>query len=85
MTAFAPPTSANAARGGLIGSGQEAATPATSGSALTACTMGVRVSSFAMPTITVSIVRMPESSTAAASALRRNTDAEISSSADTLT
>ena len=82
--AFAPLVSANAARG-RPASGHDAATAATDGSAVTACTIALRVGSFTIWTTTVSEVRMPESNVAAANALLKNTAAEISSSADALT
>ena len=77
--------SANAARGAGPASGHDAATAATDGSAVTACTIAFRVGSFAIWTTTVSEVRIPESNVVAANALLRNTAAEISSSADALT
>ncbi len=66
-------------------SGHDAATAATDGSAVTACTIAVRVDSFTIWTTTVSEVRIPESNVAAVNALLKNTAAEISSSADALT
>ena len=66
-------------------SGHDAATAATDGSAVTACTIALRSGSFTIWTTTVSEVRMPGSNVAAANALLKNTAAQISSSADALT
>src|SRR5204863_7341467 len=79
--AFAPLVSANAARG----TSDHAAAAATDGSAVTACTIALRVGSFTIWTTTVSEVRIPGSNVAAANALLKNTAAEMSSSADALT
>src|SRR5262245_11608915 len=83
--ALAPSLWATAAGCATSPTGHAAATAATDGSAVTACTIAVRLVSFAILTMTVSEIRILGSTVVAASALRKNTAAQISRSADTLT
>ena len=79
---LAPPAKAARSSSGF---GHEAATNATDGSLFTASSSAPRISSFVTLTNTVSAVRKPVSTVAAANALRRKTAEQMRRSADAVT